>query len=70
MDSKEAWDLGNALSIKLLVRFCVLLNVIQLAAFACLKTEHAVLITCIVMIIGLVAIMPMVEKKLKEAGHG
>ncbi len=69
MQSDGSWKMANDYSTILLVRFCILLNVIQAAFFIILKMETAVLITCVVMISGLIAIMPMVEKKLKDSGY-
>jgi len=69
MRSPAAWDFANGVSTKLLLVFTVLLNVIQLGAFYVLDLEQAVMFTSILMVIGLIAIIPLVEKKLKEAGY-
>ncbi|MEM6642578.1 MAG: SdpI family protein [Bacteroidota bacterium] len=66
MKSQEAWEASNRLSSNLMVGVAVVCCAVQLILFFLLSPATAILVTCILMCVLLLALIPITENFLKK----
>jgi hypothetical protein len=68
MKSQEAWDCANLYSINALTVVAILTCIVQVIAYALIKSELSILWAAGFLTIGVIAIIPITETHLKNRG--
>jgi len=66
MKSQEAWDFANQYSNQLLLKVAIITTIIQLITYLLLEPSQSILLAATVLVIGVIAVLPMTENRLKE----
>ncbi|MFK8101115.1 MAG: SdpI family protein [Saprospiraceae bacterium] len=65
MKNPATWKLANEYSMNLMTKWSAYLCLIQIGLYLILPARTAILTACVILVIGLIAILPLTEKQLK-----